>query len=165
MNSRSETPEWQRRLKQKLGENPARFLDHDLVERGNRHTDHTLQRLVRARIRGIDRLEVVNAWIAVERKLARGPRDLIIELLEDRKQYLEAHGERPDDLRSTPAHELPERYQPTDRDSPDKECYIITSDGERVPIEERPTSISTGGRAFDSLTSPTEVATDGGESA
>ena len=94
MNTRGETPEWQRRLKAKLGENPARFLDHDLIERGNRHTDHTLQRLVRARIRGIDRLEVVNAWIAVERKLDRGPRDRIINLLEQRKAFLEDHGER-----------------------------------------------------------------------
>ena len=107
MNTRGETPEWQRRLKQKLGENPARFLDHDLVEYGNRHTDHTLQRLVQARIRGIDRLEVVNAWIAVERKLDRGPRDRIIDLLEERKAHLEDHGER--DLPDLSAEERRER--------------------------------------------------------
>lgn len=94
MNTRAETPEWQRRLKQKLGENPARFLDHNLVERGRGHTDRTLQRLVFARIRGIDRLEVVNAWIAVERKIDRGPRDRVIDLLEQRKAYLEKDGER-----------------------------------------------------------------------
>lgn len=107
MNTRGEVPKWQCRLKQKLGENPARFLDHSLVERGNRHTDFTLQRLVRARIRGIDRLEVVNAWIAVERKLDRGPRDLVIKLLEERKAYLEDHGER--DLPNLTAEERRER--------------------------------------------------------
>ena len=94
MNPRGETPEWQRRLQAKLGENPARFLDHDLVEYGASHTDETLQSLVTARIRGIDYLEVVNAWIAVERKLDRGPRDRVISLLEQRKAHLEENGER-----------------------------------------------------------------------
>jgi hypothetical protein len=107
MNPRGETPEWQRRLKRKLGENPARFLDQDLIERGNDHTDRTSQRLVFARIRGIDRLETVNAWIAVERKLDRGPRQRVINLLERRKAYLEEHGER--DLPNLTAEERRER--------------------------------------------------------
>ena len=161
MNTRGKTPEWQRRLKRKLGENPARFLDHDLVERGHRHTDHTLQRLVRARIRGIDRLEVVNAWIAVERKLDRGPRDQIIDLLEERKDYLEDHGERPD-LRTTSLDERPPRYQLHHRDLPDANVTVVTDDGECVPYEERPTAASVGS-TFDS-TAKREVATDGGGS-
>ena len=107
MNPRGETPEWQRRLKGKLGENPARFLDRDLIERGNDHTDRTLQRLVFARIRGIDRLETVNAWIAVERKLNRGPRGRAIDLLEARKAQLEDHDER--DLPNLTGEERRER--------------------------------------------------------
>ncbi|KZN23907.1 hypothetical protein A4G99_13840 [Haladaptatus sp. R4] len=91
--ARDETPQWQRRLKGKLNENPARFLDHDLVEHGSAHTDHTLQRLVTARIRGIGTIEVVNAWIAVERKIDYGPREGVISLLEERKAFLEEHGE------------------------------------------------------------------------
>ena len=109
MNTRGETPAWQRRLKQKLGENPARFLDHDLIERGSSHTDRTLQRLVCARIRGIDRLEVVNAWIAVERKIDRGPRNRVIEVLEERKAYLEECGDR--ELPNWTAEERRERAQ------------------------------------------------------
>ncbi|MFC4550076.1 MULTISPECIES: hypothetical protein [Halorussus] len=116
MNPRGETPAWQRRLKRKLGENPARFLDHDLVEHGSGHTDHTLQRLVFARIRGIDRLEVVNAWIAVERKLDRGPRSRVIDLLEERRAYLEEYGER--DLPNLSAEERRERALSLYKQSP-----------------------------------------------
>lgn len=119
MNPRGETPAWQRRLKEKLGENPARFLDYELVERGSSHTDRTLQRLVRARIRGIERLEVVNAWIAVERKLDRGPRDRIIELLEKRKAHLEANGER--ELPNLTAEERRERARRLYEQSPEPE--------------------------------------------
>ncbi|WP_423745088.1 hypothetical protein V5735_03420 (plasmid) [Haladaptatus sp. SPP-AMP-3] len=107
MNPRGEIPEWQRRLKEDVGENPARFLDHALVEYGASHTDETIQSLVVARIRGICYLEVVNAWIAVERKLDRGPRDNIISLLEERKAYLEENGER--ELPSFTREELRER--------------------------------------------------------
>jgi len=162
VNDRDATPGWQRRLKRKLGENPARFLDHELVDRGSRHTDRTLQRLARARIRGIDKIGVVNAWIAVERKLDRGPRDRIIDLLEERKAYLEEYGERPD-LATASLDERPSRYQPHDRDLPEAEVTIVTRDGERVPIEERPTRASVG----NSLNSEGSgrIATDGGESA
>ncbi|WP_135806033.1 hypothetical protein [Halorussus marinus] len=161
MNDRDATPDWQRRLKRKLGENPARFLDHDLVERGSRHTDRTLQPLVRARIRGIDKIGVVNAWIAVERKLDRGPRDRIIELLEERKAYLEEYGERPD-LATARLDERPSRYQPHSRDLPATEVTYVTADGERVPADKRPTK-PTVGRRFDSATTQTEVVADGGE--
>ncbi|WP_231183074.1 hypothetical protein [Haladaptatus sp. DYF46] len=105
--ARDETPEWQRRLKGKLDENPARFLDHDLVEHGSNHTDHTLQRLVTARIRGIGTIEVVNAWIAVERKIDYGPREGVISLLEERKAFLEEYGEF--DPPSRTAEQLRER--------------------------------------------------------
>ena len=153
MTTRGATPEWQRRLAEKLGENPARFLDHDLVERGGRHTDHTLQRLVRARIRGIDRIETVNAWIAVERKLDRGPRDLVVQLLEDRREYLEAHGERPDEL-EVPAEEKPDRYRLLDSKTTES-CLVWCDrdDGKRTGTYRR-------NRRFDNSS---RVATDGGE--
>lgn len=165
MNSRGETPEWQRRLKQKLGENPARFLDHDLVERGNRHTDRTLQRLVRARIRGIDRLEVVNAWIAVERKLDRGPRDRIIDLLEERKVYLEEHGGRPKDLQTEWPQDLPDRYQPANRDrqETETEVYFVRRDASGEVIERTPLEEKRSGTAAAKLQSRRATATDGGE--
>lgn len=158
-------PRWQQKLKKDIGENPARFLDRRLVEYGQDHTDHTFARMVRDRIKGIDRLAVVNAWIAVERKLDRGPRDRVIDLLEQRREFLQEHGERPDDLRTEWPQDLPERYNPANRDRevPPKECYVITADDERVPYDERPTRPQVG-RTFDSTTDA-EVATDGGESA
>lgn len=155
-------PAWQRRLKADIGENPARFLDHKIVEYGADHTDHSLARMVRDRIQGIDRIEVVRAWKAVERRLDRGPRDAVMELLNDREQFLQEHGERPDNLRTEWPHELPERFRPTDREVPPKDCFVIKSDGERVPYAQRPTGAPIG-RSFDSVTTDAEVATDGGE--
>ncbi|WP_224332868.1 hypothetical protein [Haloprofundus halobius] len=81
-----------------IGEDPARFLDRDLVERGPRKTDTTSLRLVKARIRGIDSLAVCRAWQAVERRLDRGPRDGILELLEERDAWLVENGDRDERL-------------------------------------------------------------------
>jgi len=162
MRSGGDLPAWQRRLKDHIGENPARFLDHRLVEYGADHTDHTLARMVRDRIAGIDRIEVVRAWKAAERRLDRGPRRPILKLLEEREAFLEDRGERPDNLRTEWSHELPERYRPHDRDREQADVYWVDEDGERRPWAERPTSPSTGSAA-DMLTYPSrEVATDGG---
>ena len=139
MNSRGKTPAWQLRLKDKLGENPARFLDNDLIERGPSHTDQTLQRLVLARIRGIDRIEVVNAWTAVERKLDRGPRDRIIDLLEQRKNHLKEHGER--DLPNLTAEERRERARrlygqsPKSEDEGDEESLSAAQKLQKIRTE------------------------------
>jgi hypothetical protein len=96
-------------------EDPARFLDHDLV--GTEWSE-----IVESRIRGIDRIRVARAWIAVERALGRGsddgPRDAVIEMLEDRIAFLQEHGERPRDLRA--ADQLPDRYYPGARPDPDE---------------------------------------------
>lgn len=156
-------PRWQQKLKEDIGENPARFLDHRLVERGEDHTDYTLARMVRDRITGIDRIEVVRAWKAVERRLDRGPRDAVLQLLDQREQFLQEHGERPDDLRTEWPQDLPDRYDPTlrDRDLPPADVTIEKADGEVVPWSQRPTGVTVG-RTVDS-TSDTEVATDGGE--
>lgn len=78
-------------LEDRIGEDPARFLYTDGFGENDRQ-------LILARIRGIDFIESVNAWIAVERRLTGG-RSAIIDALEERKAYLEEHGERdPEEL-------------------------------------------------------------------
>lgn len=67
-----------------IDEDPARFLDADGIDR----TMHS-------RIQGIDFLEVADAWIQVEAALERGPRKQVIAKLNQRKAWLEEHGERP----------------------------------------------------------------------
>jgi hypothetical protein len=72
----------------------ARFLDRDLTERGASHTDKTLKRCVISRINGIGYVEVAEKWIRVEVELDRGPRQLILATLNQRKSWLEEHGDR-----------------------------------------------------------------------
>lgn len=50
--------------------------------------------LAKARIRGIDYLDVIDAWFEVEISLDRGPRKRVIGLLNRRKQELKEAGER-----------------------------------------------------------------------
>lgn len=93
-------------LREEIGEDPARFLDVPLLASAGASTPFGL---ARARIRGIDRIATAKAWIAVERALARGdegPRDRVIQLLEDRIDVLEEHGERPtaDEIRAIAEH-------------------------------------------------------------
>lgn len=102
-------------LKDDLGEDPARFLDHQLVS-----TEWS--EIVRSRIQGIDRLAVINAWIAIERRLERGPRDTVIDLLEQRRAWLQDHGERPEELRE--ADDRPDRYYPGGRPDPEDVEYV-----------------------------------------
>lgn len=132
-------------LKDDIGEDPARFLDHDLRRRpmgklidSVDERGHEMQRLVpdedcspsrdfvKARIDGIDRIEVVRAWKAVERRLDRGPRDRIMQWLDEREQTLEEIGERP------------ERCEPCDPDSvPSTESVVVWPDrdgGERSAV-------------------------------
>ena len=79
-------------IKENIGENPTRFLDRPLIGSGPGVSSPFL--IAKARIDGIDRLEVDNAWIAVERNpRTRGPRDKVLSLLEERKRYLQEHGE------------------------------------------------------------------------
>lgn len=164
MNSGGDVPEWQRRLKRKVGENPARFLDQRIPELPESPTS-----FFRARVDGIDRIEVVGAWIAAERKLAteqgRQPRQHVLDLLEQRRDVLQEHGERPERFRTEWPQDLPDRYNPTNRDRsvPPKDVTVEKADGEVVPWSERPTAASVG-RSFDSMTTDAEVATDGGES-
>jgi hypothetical protein len=93
------------KLREDLGEDPARYLDVPMFAEGGGTT-----RLATAmvRIRGIDKLEVANAWLAVERRIDRGPRQRVVDAIQERIEYLEEHGERPNDL---PTEDGPERYR------------------------------------------------------
>lgn len=122
-------------LEAEINEDPAAFLDRELVERGPSHTTKTAHQKVKARIRGIDRIDVVDAWIYVETSIERGPRQQVLAWLNQRKKYLEEVGERPD-LLATPVDERPERYHEHDRDLPGKPVVIIDESGEEIPYDE-----------------------------
>lgn len=117
-------------LREDLGEDPARYLDAPMFIDGNREPPLFT---AFARIRGIDRLEVANAWLAVERRLDRGPRDPVVEALEDRIAYLEEAGERPE---TVPTEEGPERYRRREIRE-DVECeyeWVDQPDGEQATV-------------------------------
>ncbi|MFB6189361.1 MAG: hypothetical protein ABEI57_05710 [Halapricum sp.] len=81
----------------------------------------------------MDSLERVNAWLAAERRLGRDdgqPRDEIVSLLEDRRDALEEHGERPDLLNVDSLTELPDRFQPAARPDPDDIETVVTWNGD-----------------------------------
>jgi hypothetical protein len=89
-------------LQAEIGEDPARYLDVDRVA--------DLE-LARARIRGIDFIEVIRAWKAVERNLcANGVvsehhRSTVMAWLDEREAELEEIGER--DARVEPGSRTP----------------------------------------------------------
>jgi len=98
-------------LRERLGEDPARWLDAEILGTGTKHVDGR-SRMVRDRIESIDRIVVIRAWKAVERRLGRGedggPRSGIIDALDEREKVLEEIGERPDRLEPrTEARDLP----------------------------------------------------------
>jgi hypothetical protein len=97
-------------LKEDIGEDPARWLDRRLVERGPSHTDATLQRAVLARINGIGDVATARAWIGVERRLDRGPREPVISRLEDRIERLKEIGDREERLANA---DIPPREERT----------------------------------------------------
>jgi len=84
----------------RLGEDPARWLDWDLQSHAGRRA------MVASLIEGIDSLERVRAWRAVERRLAarddREPRETVTRQLDAREAWLERHGERPERLPAGP---------------------------------------------------------------
>jgi hypothetical protein len=121
-------------FREELGEDPARFLDRDLLAKPERPVYDTDDRgrtvvrwrpdmasaagvLVRDRIRGIDDVDVLTAWRQVERRLARGedggPRDRVLKWLDEREAELRDLGERPDRLPFGPRRR---REKPDDRD-------------------------------------------------
>jgi len=91
-------------IEEDLGYNPARFLDWRLVGAGPADSDIGNGRLMllKAKIRGVDRIAVLRAFEAVERNPRvgpeEGPRSGVIQLLHQREDQLSERGERPDRL-------------------------------------------------------------------
>lgn len=179
-----EVPDWQQRIKDDIGENPARFLDRRIPNPPAPNS------MFRARVRGIDRIRVVGAWIATEKRLRRGiseddlpegvtdphavdvtelglepGRSHVLRLLRERRDYLQENGERPQDL--TGSCEVPERFRRrTSRRVPEKHWYIVERDEsgavvDRTPYAEKRSESATAklDRLRDSA-----VAADGGDS-
>lgn len=86
-------PEWRDRIAARIGEDPGRWLDRDLVEPGPSHTDRTWQRAVHGRIKGIRDRDVISAWQAVEVRLDRAecPRQQVMGWLNQRDDDLKGH--------------------------------------------------------------------------
>ena len=119
-------------IEARIGENPARWLDQELIERGPSHTDVTNQSMVIARIRGIDKIGVVNAWIQVERELDRGPRKPVIGKLEQRRDELIANGERPDGPTMTAAERRARAARLYDEADKDDAVWTDREDGKQT---------------------------------
>lgn len=99
-------------VREKIGEDPARFLDY--------HSPGDLH-LARARISGIDRQEVIVEWLRVERELERGPRERVIEWIQERNREILERGNRDDQLATAVDHDDVESTESvavwSDRDS------------------------------------------------
>jgi hypothetical protein len=117
--------------KQEIGEDPARWLDQDLLERTavQQEVDPTSEfgeirlvedtdvstpgQLVLSRIRGIDSKLVIRHWLEVEHDLDRGPRDTIVDALQERAETLKEIGERPDRLPEGPRRPPAMTFEPS----------------------------------------------------
>jgi hypothetical protein len=139
-------------LKRELGEDPARFLDAELA------SDRSRRNMVRDRIRGIDTVEVLRAWEAVERNLAnrdgRDPREKVLEWLDQRADVLEEIGERPD--RNVYPDEDPE---PTESVA----VFLDENGDERESRDTYYRSSWNRDRSASASASSDELAADGGE--
>lgn len=103
-NQPADTSDRLRAYQPRIDEDPARWLDWDLL------ADQDRAEMVRTLIDGIDSLERIRAWRAVERLLANDdhnddarnqldePRGPIMQRLDQREEWLRLHGERPDRL-------------------------------------------------------------------
>lgn len=139
--SREEYPE----IEERIGEDPARFLDKPLL----RGESSPLQ-LAFARIRGIQDPEVLSTWADVERDLERGPRDRVVNAIKQRAAELNQNppSEEPREIR--------EDVEATYR-------WIVYKHDETRETEIReerpkPASVSTSSSSSTSK----DVATDGG---
>lgn len=144
------------RLVDDIGENPAKFLDRpDAIP------------FAVPLIRGIHTLERANAWLAVERRIDRGPRDRLVAALENRITDLEAHGERPtwDEITHEAArlrHEKHPEWRELDTPEIPERTSFRTSGG----VLGRRSSGSSADRGDDTEESSLDAfaaATDGGE--
>lgn len=145
--SRARYPERQA----EIGEDPARWLDHDLLARSavrqqaDPDSQYDRMRLVedtevstfglmlRARIRGIDKLSVIRHWLEVEHDLDRGPRETVVDLLQERADELKEIGVRPDRLPHGPRRPPEMTFEPSLDDGLDQRSAdeMIATDGGR----------------------------------
>jgi len=144
--SRARYPERQT----EIGEDPARWLDRDILGRSAvkqqadpdsefgemrlaTDTDvSTYGMMLRARIRGIDKLPVIRHWLEVEHDLDRGPRDTVVELLQERADELKNIGERPDRLQHGPRLPPEWTFEPSVGDDVDQKTAsekLVTDGG------------------------------------
>jgi hypothetical protein len=157
-------PEWRRAIAGDLGEDPARWLDRDLVERGPAHTDRTMQRAVHARIQGIRTREIIDAWQTVEVRLDREacPRQRVMAWLNQRDQELKERDE-PTQRATSPA--------PTEAAEPDYEPDLVHDEcgsvvegrdgpGYRCPDCE---TVTRSVAELSAVSNATPVAADGGD--
>lgn len=83
-------------IKDKIGEDPARFLDtRDPEGFGSDIGDTPELALAFARIRGIQSIDVLDKWFEVEQDLPQGPRRHVVSELSARKKELEDAEEQP----------------------------------------------------------------------
>jgi len=154
-------------LKDDIGEDPARWLDWDLLN----HPDR--RQVVRSLIKGIDQVKRVRAWQAVERRLAdqddREPRAKILQWLDQREEWLELHGERSDRLqeRDEPRDLPPVETTYPDRDDVDEAADRATFSAEPAfgPLEERYPHLFDEDDSTSESAETSAVATDGGDDA
>jgi hypothetical protein len=128
-------------LKADIGEDPERFLSRSISFD---------DQFPFARINGIDSLRVVRIWKRIESdpdRAAGEPREPVLQALEQREEFLEAHGDRDDRV----AGETHDR---------ELEPAVVMINGE--PADERSQS-ATAKLAEMRADSGAEVATDGGE--
>jgi hypothetical protein len=74
-----------------IGEDPARFLDCPISAPDQERSSPML--VAKARIRGIESLDVVDGWMEVETSLDRGPRKKVIAMLNQRRAQLRDEGD------------------------------------------------------------------------
>ena len=152
-----------RRFDDGLADAAARWLDWDLLNHPDRRQS------VRSIIKGIDRLERVRAWKAAEKIIAsergRQPRVKIMQWLDQREEWLELHGDRPDRLQERDeSRELaPVSVTYPDRDDVDEASDRSTFSAEPTfgALEERYPHLFDEDAGDDPGKSA--VATDGGE--
>ncbi|WP_276258148.1 hypothetical protein [Haloglomus litoreum] len=155
------TPAWREPIAADIGEDPGRWLDRELVERGPGHTDRTLQRAVHARIKGIRSREVLDAWQAVEVRIERGPRQQIMAWLNQRDKTLKERDEPAVRARPAPA---PEPEADAGPDLVHDDCGSVVEGregpGYRCPDCE---TITRSVAELSAVSNATPVATDGGD--
>lgn len=136
---RGSIPDWRQEMKADIGEDPGRFLDRDLLTRLGQDADVSPgAALVRARIRGIDRLERIAAWRKAEHRLDRGPRKGVLDLLDEREETLREQGERDrPDLTPRQRRQAAAAVAPDDPADP---VWVDRENGTRASTRSRPRS-------------------------